>query len=987
MQVTVGISLAGVVAAGGAVAVGIAGPEAEDLTSVIPGSPAAVDVSGTPGPDAPVADRQAADVKVNDHDAADSTAKRPKPDKGGPASLKRDPLDALIEGERTTLPDDGAGSAQRKGKAIGVSFSTTDTSAGTRALIEKYGTVRSVVAQPPTITAWVRPEQVAKIEKSPVVKRASLLTAPATSRVERSPKRAPGQAREAREKTAVASAADVNAGGEDASASANACNPLESEANVQLNAAVTSATRGLDGTGITIGVLSDSFNATDQAEPSPTTAAQDVASGALPGPGNPCGYSTPVEVISVAGVQQDYLGEDATNEGRAMLQLIHSIAPGAKLLYATAYNGMLSYADNIRALRAQGADIIVDDVYYFTEPFFQDGPIAVAVSQVTADGALYFSSAGNNNPMIGGQHVGSFEAPAYRPTTCPSLTYEGEPIDWSDPVSCMNFSTTGNDPTYGFTVDSHWEVGLGLQWSQPWGGVTDDLDLLIINSDNEVVAWSMEDSTEPCWGEFLWSCPAEFAWVGSWDASAPQPLRAVIVSSGADTPRLKLTWMQVAADSLTSVEYSSSTGGDIVGPTAFGHSASTDALSVAAIPYNSNTTPEAFSSPGPATLYWGPVTGLTPAGALATPQVLDRPDFAATDGDCTTFFYEETGLGSSCPYRFYGTSAASPNAAAVGALLLDANRDLNQEQVRALLRSTALPMSGGSPTWSGAGRLNAQAAVASAVSGAPTVPLNLVATADGARVELAWNAPSSSGSSVISGYRLQRSADNGESWFTVVPSAQNSLNTNAIDTTVEPGHTYTYRVLGINETIKGVPTSGVSVSVPDVPDAPQSVVAAQGGAGEINVDWTAGSDNGSAITSFTVTALPGGKSCVSSATSCTIAGLVNGTSYEVFVVATNAVGTSSSSASSLPVVPHGAHQKLNGKVVKKLHRKARADLPRRTTAGRHVTWTTSTPKVCRVVNKQAIGKRRGTCRVVARVPGNSMFDPLNTTRAIKVIRA
>ena len=67
-----------------------------------------------------------------------------------------------------------------------------------------------------------------------------------------------------------------------------------------------------------------------------------------------------------------------------------------------------------------GANIIVDDVSYFAEPFYQDGPIAKAVNDVRAAGVDYFSSAANNNIIVGGHDVASYEAvDGYRATTCP----------------------------------------------------------------------------------------------------------------------------------------------------------------------------------------------------------------------------------------------------------------------------------------------------------------------------------------------------------------------------------------------------------------------------------------------------------------------------------------------------------------------------------------------------------------------------------------
>ena len=52
------------------------------------------------------------------------------------------------------------------------------------------------------------------------------------------------------------------------------------------------------------------------------------------------------------------------------------IAPGADLLFNTGQGGVATYANNIINLAAAGADVIVDDLMYPTEPMFQDGVVA-----------------------------------------------------------------------------------------------------------------------------------------------------------------------------------------------------------------------------------------------------------------------------------------------------------------------------------------------------------------------------------------------------------------------------------------------------------------------------------------------------------------------------------------------------------------------------------------------------------------------------------
>ncbi len=151
-------------------------------------------------------------------------------------------------------------------------------------------------------------------------------------------------------------------------------------------AASARSTFSINGTGVKVGVISDGVDslATRQATGDlPPTCAP------TPGPG---------ACVTVVPSQQG-----TGDEGTAMLEIVHDLAPGAKLYFATAVNSSASFAANILALRnTYGCDIIVDDVTYLAEGAFQDGPIAQAVNTVTASGALYFSSAGNSGRFNAG---------------------------------------------------------------------------------------------------------------------------------------------------------------------------------------------------------------------------------------------------------------------------------------------------------------------------------------------------------------------------------------------------------------------------------------------------------------------------------------------------------------------------------------------------------------------------------------------------------
>ncbi|MCK5571193.1 MAG: hypothetical protein KAJ12_00465, partial [Bacteroidetes bacterium] len=147
-----------------------------------------------------------------------------------------------------------------------------------------------------------------------------------------------------------------------------------SEGDAVMRADVSRMLFAVDGSGIKVGVISDDVDSLGVA----------VASGDLP-PG--------VQVITT-----DLLSNQQ-NEGTAMLEIIHDLAPGAGLAFSTASPTSLAFIQSVRDLAFPGignCDIIVDDIIYLSEPVWEDGPLATVVDSVVTFGSVaYFSSAGN----------------------------------------------------------------------------------------------------------------------------------------------------------------------------------------------------------------------------------------------------------------------------------------------------------------------------------------------------------------------------------------------------------------------------------------------------------------------------------------------------------------------------------------------------------------------------------------------------------------
>jgi hypothetical protein len=454
---------------------------------------------------------------------------------------------------------------------------------------------------------------------------------------------------------------------------------------------------GLDGTGRTIGVISDSFG----------SAAADVASGDLPGPGNPNNHTVPVNVID------DSLG--GTDEGRAMLQIVHDTAPGANLAFATGGASQTQFRDNIIALANSAASVIVDDFQFLNEPMFMDGIVAKAVDQVAANGVAYYSAAGNNGRS-------SYEQ-AYRDSgiDLAGTNPDQVPIGLSPTFIAHDFDPgPGVDLFQTITLPAG-RTDFSFQWDDSFfsvnggPGARTNMNLAVFGMDGKFMSGT-GGFTNNIGGDAV-----EVFSINNPTGAAMQVQFAIGRAGGPAPTLLKYVAFQPAGQTTFAInEYATNSG------TIFGHANARNASAVGAALY-SETPPYGVSPPTLESYSsWGgtPILFDAAGGRLAAPQVRQSPDIVAPDGVNTTFFGQSDSMGSGgfegdgFP-NFFGTSAAAPHAAAVAAILQQAKPGITVAQINQALDSTAIDMgAAGYDNASGWGLINATAAVIS-VNGGP----------------------------------------------------------------------------------------------------------------------------------------------------------------------------------------------------------------------------------------------------------------------------
>ena len=464
---------------------------------------------------------------------------------------------------------------------------------------------------------------------------------------------------------------------------------VTSQGDIALRAIAGRTTYSVDGTGVTVGVLSDSYDTLGGA-------AADIITGDLPASG-----------VQVLGGESTLCGSliFCIDEGRAMLQIVHDMAPGATLLFHTGMGGKADYANGITALAAGGADVIVDDLLYLNEPMFKDGIVAQAVDSVVAGGAGYYSAAGN----AGNE---SYEA-AFVDSGVIFCIEFFLPIGDCDPM----FERVGRmhdfDPGPGVdlyqsvTVPVDGVLTVALQWDEPFGGAgpKNDHDIVLLDESGGIF-FEISANDNIVTGEGWEVLQFQNAGVLGYGSS----FNIIITYDDVDSigPPATLLKTVVFGSGNTINDFQTNSG------TLFGHANAAGAEAVGAAFFLD--TPEYGIAPPVLELYSSkggtPILFAGNGAPLGGPIIRSKPEITAVDGVNTTFFFNDS-HGNDGIDDFFGTSAAAPHAAGIAALMLEAQPGSTPQQINAALQGSAIDMNAaGFDHDSGYGLIQVDAAIA-----------------------------------------------------------------------------------------------------------------------------------------------------------------------------------------------------------------------------------------------------------------------------------
>ncbi|HOS48933.1 MAG TPA: S8 family serine peptidase, partial [Bacteroidia bacterium] len=401
----------------------------------------------------------------------------------------------------------------------------------------------------------------------------------------------------------------------------------------------------VDGEGVKVCVLSDSYNSIIG---SPATT--DISNGDLPGAGNPDNHSIPVDLI------KEYPYGQRSDEGRAMLQIIHDVAPGASLGFRTGSISEGDMASGIIECANKGCKVIADDITWLTSPFFQDGVIAKAVDSVSAMGVSYVVAAGNFGSK-------SYEG-IYSPMTTP-LGLTGTAHDFGGGDNLLSVTLAPGN----YTIVLQWQDSIYSLGQTQTGSLT-DYDIYLTNQYGTQYFGFNRNNLG---GDPLEVLP--FIVPGS---TPVQANISIIRSAGSLNSHFKLI---VFRGEMSFNEHTTGSS------TIVGQANAEKAITVGAVNYFN--TP-AFGVNPPTVQNFSSRGGTTINGVVRS-----KPDLIAPNGGNTTVQMGGPNVDGDLFPNFFGTSAAAPHAAGAAALMIHAKQkfygaDLLPAEVKSILNTTAL---------------------------------------------------------------------------------------------------------------------------------------------------------------------------------------------------------------------------------------------------------------------------------------------------------
>lgn len=350
------------------------------------------------------------------------------------------------------------------------------------------------------------------------------------------------------------------------------------------------------------------------------------------------------------------------NEGTAMLEIVHDLAPGAQL-YFSAPTTSLDMVSSITYLTGQGCNIIVDDLSFFNENYFSDSTVANAAANAVSQGVTYISAAGNYSDHA--HYEGQYQASqsAYIGGTLHKFGASADHVE-------LNIAPGTNFRAF-------------LEWSDQPGASGNNYDMYLFDGDSFSqldASLNVQNGNDQPFEMVDWTNNTNKTvhaqiWINKKSAAASRELE--LFTLGNSTMNFQT-----------------------VGDAIFGQQAAPGVIAVAAAGAGSPNSVEPFSSRGDTTIYTNFSTQ-----TKTTRQTLDG---TAIDGVQTMI-----GQLNIWPHNpFYGTSAAAPHAAAIAALIKQANFTLTPDQIAQVMANTAQDIDApGYDVNSGAGRYDALDAV------------------------------------------------------------------------------------------------------------------------------------------------------------------------------------------------------------------------------------------------------------------------------------